>query len=271
MILQESDFASNIERFTGFAELYDRYRPHPPIILLDLLTQLAKVVTPKLVVDLGCGTGLSSRFWSARARRVIGIGPADDMRRLAEMQNASRNVSFQKGLSHQTGLPEDCADIVTSSQSLHWMDPLPTFIEVARILRRGGVFAACDCDWPPTTSAWEADAAYNRCLERVLELENEHGVSDGLKRWSKEEHVVRMKASGCFRFTKEVVVHHVEEGNAERLIGLAQSQGSMMMLLKKGLSESDLGLDKLKEIAKQTLGDRSAPWYFSYRVRLGIV
>lgn len=44
MILQESDFAANIERFTGFAELYDRYRPHPPTILLDLLTRLANVV-----------------------------------------------------------------------------------------------------------------------------------------------------------------------------------------------------------------------------------
>ena len=34
-------------------------------------------------------------------------------------------------------------------QALHWMEPAPTFGEVARLLRPGGVFAALDCDWPP--------------------------------------------------------------------------------------------------------------------------
>src|SRR5829696_9079999 len=131
LMLQESDFASNIERFTGFAKLYDSYRPLPPPVLLDLLTQLANVPTPYLVVDLGCGTGLSARFWSSRAQRVIGIEPSEDMRHEAAIQNVSQNVSFEKGLSHQTGLPNNCADIVTCSQSLHWMDPLPTFKEVA--------------------------------------------------------------------------------------------------------------------------------------------
>jgi len=249
MVLQESDFASNIERFTGFAELYDTHRPHPPSILLDLLTQFAGVVTPNLVVDLGCGTGLSSRFWSSRARQVIGVEPTDDMRHRAELETVSQNVSYRGGLSHQTGLPGNCADIVTCSQSLHWMDPLATFREVARVLRRGGVFAAYDCDWPPTTSSWEVDAAYYKCMERIMELEDMHAVSDGLRRWSKEEHLKRMEASGCFRFTREVVVHHVEEGNAERLIGLTRSQGNVAMLLKKGLSELELGMQKLKEVA----------------------
>ena len=40
------------------------------------------------------------------------------------------------------------ADIVTCSQSFHWMEPEPTLAEIARILRPGGVFAAYDYDWP---------------------------------------------------------------------------------------------------------------------------
>jgi len=43
------------------------------------------------------------------------------------------------------------------------------------------------------------------------------------------------------------------------------------MLLKKGLSERELGMDKLKEVANETLGKTGKPWYFSSRVRLGIV
>ena len=270
-MVQELDFASNIARFTGFAKLYDGSRPNPPPVLLDLLSRLAEVATPNLVVDLGCGTGLSSRFWSTRARQVIGIEPTDDMRHQAQLQTTATNVSYLSGFSHQTSLPDNCADIVTCSQSLHWMDPQPTFNEVARVLRRGGVFAAYDCDFPPTTSSWKADAAYVRFMERVAELEEEYNVSEGLQRWSKAEHLDRMKASGCFRFTKEVVLHHVEEGNAERLITLTRSQGNVATLFKKGLSERDLGMDKFREITNETLGESAKPWYFSTRVRLGII
>ncbi len=125
-MVQESDFASNIARFTGFAKLYDESRPHPPPVLLDLLSRLAEVATPNLVVDLGCGTGLSSRFWSSRAQQVIGIEPTDDMRHQAELQTTATNVSYLSGFSHRSGLLDSCADIVTCSQSLHWMDPQPT-------------------------------------------------------------------------------------------------------------------------------------------------
>ena len=108
-------------------------------------------------------------------------------------------------------------------------------------------------------------------MERVAELEEDYNVSDGLQRWSKAEHLNRMKASGCFRFTKEVVLHHVEDGNAKRLITLTRSQGNVATLFKKGLSERDLGMDEFRAIANETLGANANPWYFSTRVRLGIV
>jgi ubiquinone/menaquinone biosynthesis C-methylase UbiE len=266
----ESEFASNIERFTGFAELYDKRRPSPPPILLDLLTQAANSPVPELVVDLGCGTGLSTRFWSSKARQVVGVEPSDDMRLRAENESTASNVSYRRGVSSDTGLPDNSADIVTCSQSLHWMDPLPTFTEAARVLRAGGVMAAYDCDWPPMTSAWEADAAYIRFLKRISELDSEYSISDGLRRWSKDEHLARMSASGCFRFTREILVHHIEQGNDERLVGLALSQGDVAGLLKRGLSETDIGINDLREVAERTLGEKSSPWYFCYRVRLGI-
>jgi predicted O-methyltransferase YrrM len=49
-------------RQAGFAADYDRDRPHPPPELLELLPTLARVDRPRLVVDLGSGSGLSTRF-----------------------------------------------------------------------------------------------------------------------------------------------------------------------------------------------------------------
>lgn len=98
------------------------------------------------------------------------------------------------------------------------MEPRGTFAEAARILRPGGVFAAIDCDWPPITASWQLDAAYSELMHRVSALEQQRNLSDGLQRWSKDQHLPRMQASGMFRFT-----------------------------------------------------DAPSPWYFTYRIRIGIV
>ena len=90
---------------------------------------------------------------------MIGIEPNADMRRQAERHESLAGISYRDGLSTQTGLPDSSADIVTCSQSFHWMEPEPTLAEIARILRPGGVFAAVDCDWPPSLN-WEVEAAY---------------------------------------------------------------------------------------------------------------
>ncbi len=266
-----SDFLKNIERFTGFAALYDQYRPAPPAILGSLLTEFSGMTTPGLIVDLGCGTGLSSRYWADQAREVVGIEPSADMRDQAIALTPAKNVSYREGLSDRTGLPDRCADIVSCSQALHWMEPQATFQEAARILRPGGIFSANDYDWPPTSGSWEADQAWTECAGRGRELEKKLNVSDGLKQWDKAGHLERMKASGCFRHTKEVVMHHTDTGNAERFVGLLLSQGYMMSLVKKGLTETDRGIDVLRAIARRTLGDELRPYYWSARVRVGVV
>jgi hypothetical protein len=51
----------------GFAAHYDRYRPRAPSVLLELLPLLAGGGRPRLVVDLGSGTGLSTTLLEAGA------------------------------------------------------------------------------------------------------------------------------------------------------------------------------------------------------------
>ena len=79
-----------------------------------------------------------------------------------------------------------------------------------------------------------------------------------------------MEQSGQFRYVKEIVLHHQEMGNAERLIGVARSQGGIVALLKAGVSEDELGLTELRRVSERTLGNELSPWFWSYRVRLGI-
>ena len=265
--------AANIERFSGFAAHYDAARPAPPVAIAHLLQQLAQTPRPQLVVDLGSGTGLSTVIWAPLADAVIGIEPGADMRRQAQLRSATMpdttHVTYREAVASATGLPDQCADIVTCSQSFHWMSPLPTLAEVARILRLGGVFAAYDNDWPPVVP-WEAEAAYNRCINRALLLGNERRLFGASQAWDKAGHLARIEASGRFRHTREVLMHHQELGNAERLVAIALSQGSVATLLKAGLSEDEIGITDLRAVAQRTLGATPQPWWWSYRVRVGI-
>jgi SAM-dependent methyltransferase len=271
--------SANVERFMGFADVYDTYRPRPPLALLDILTQLAQAPRPALVVDLGSGTGLSSAIWAGRADSVVGVEPSADMRRVAQARIAAASrrmeglpnaqVRFQEGYSTATGLPDGCADIVTCSQSLHWMEPEPTFAEVARILRPGGVFAAYDCDWPPTFN-WQIEQAYSACVAQSHAAEQAYGLSREVRSWDKGGHLGRIRESQRFRFTKEILLHQIEQGGAERLVGLVRSQGGIAALLKHGVAEEQIGIAALREAAERLLGDTIVPWHFSYRVRLGV-
>jgi ubiquinone/menaquinone biosynthesis C-methylase UbiE len=260
---------ANIDRFSGFAEPYDRYRPTPPAIFLDIVTQLAQAEIPDLVIDLGSGTGLSTRIWSGRARQVIGIEPNSDMRQQAEQHTADPAIRYQSGHSTQTQLRDTCADIVTASQAFHWMEPDPTLAEVARILRPGGVFAAIDNDWPPAVH-WEVEMAFMACLDRARALRDQYKLAPEVRHWPKDQHLSKIQSSQLFRYAREITLHSIEMGNTERLIGLALSQGGLATVLKAGISEDEAGLTALRETAQRVIGDQPKPWYFSYRVRLGI-
>ena len=92
---------ANLERFTGFADVYDKYRPALPLVVRDILAQLAGDVHPLRVVDIGSGTGLSTRLWKGFAATVIGIEPSADMRRaFAQSQTLDPTLGyilFQEG------------------------------------------------------------------------------------------------------------------------------------------------------------------------------
>ena len=170
--------------WTGKASSYDRVRPTPPPALLDLLTQLIGRPHPALVVDVGSGTGLSTAIWGERAERVIGIEPNADMRKEAarkvEDHPYAARIEYREGVAHQTGLPDECADIVTCAQAFHWMEPTATLAEITRILRPGGLFAAYDYDSPPAIH-WELDRLALEASLRLVELVRERGLAHSLK------------------------------------------------------------------------------------------
>ena len=301
---ERADRHANLDRFSGFADLYDANRPTPPHGLGRLLAAYAGVAAPR-VVDLGSGTGLSSRWAASWASDVTGVEPNADMRAQAAARPVP-NVEYRDGTSSDTGLAPASADVVLAVQAMHWMEPVSTLREVARLLRPGGVFAALDADWPPVTGLVEAEMAWQVFHRRVRvfearvargaegealrapiddddpalvdeDLRDPHRnrtLPGGVQSWSKAQHLDRIRQSRLFSFCREVVFDQPSGGGADRLIDLMRSQGSYQALRRRGLDDDELGATEFEREVRSAWGRADASLLpelsFSWRVRLGV-
>jgi SAM-dependent methyltransferase len=292
---------ANAARFSGFADLYDAVRPVPPMVLADAISRYAGN-RPRVVVDLGCGTGLSTRWAAGWSSEAIGIEPSDDMRVRAAAVTTEPNVRYAGGWSNATELPDGCADVVLAVQALHWMDPASTFVEVARLLRPGGVFAAIDCDWPPSVGDARAERAWHKARATIATHERAMSgwaeasaprpssspqtdelrpadphdaaaavtILDGVQFWHKGEHLARMIDSQQFYHCVEIAALGEERGDADRFVQLFRSQGDYQALRRHGLDDATLGIDAFAADVRAILGPAEHPFWFTYRARIGV-
>jgi SAM-dependent methyltransferase len=122
--------------FGAAAAQYERYRQGPPTAAVDWVLP-APVRT---VVDLGAGTGALTRLLVGRADEVVAVEPDDRMR--AVLIESVPGVRAVAGRGESIPLPEASVDAVLASSSWHWMDTVPTLLEVGRVLVPGGTLAA---------------------------------------------------------------------------------------------------------------------------------
>ncbi|WP_433275258.1 class I SAM-dependent methyltransferase [Pseudonocardia xinjiangensis] len=120
-------------------EYYALGRPdyHPAAVgavarLLDLGDPLS------LAVDVGCGTGMSTRALTAVAAQVVGLDVSASMLRAAA---PAAGVGYLQAGAERLPLASCSAGLVVTAAAFHWFDQARALAEVARVLRPGGGFA----------------------------------------------------------------------------------------------------------------------------------
>ena len=120
------------EGFGADAARYDRARPTYPI---ELIRRIAEAGPD--VLDVGCGTGISSRLFAQAGCTVLGLDPDERMAELARAGGINAEVATIEGWDPRGRT----FDVVAAAQAWHWVDPLLGVKKAAQVLRPGGRFA----------------------------------------------------------------------------------------------------------------------------------
>ncbi|MFN2239495.1 MAG: class I SAM-dependent methyltransferase [Thermoanaerobaculia bacterium] len=123
-------------RFAGRAEAYARWRPdYPASALASILGDEPRGVP---LVDLGAGTGISSRQLASRGARVVAIEPNPEMCALiSPMQTLLPAIGTAESIPLRTA----SVRIATAFQAFHWFDAELALAEIHRVLVPGGRLA----------------------------------------------------------------------------------------------------------------------------------
>lgn len=129
--------------FDAVAEEYDALRPDYPSQLFDALeSAMGQPLLRADVLDVGAGTGISSRALAGRGAHVVAADPGLRVLEILKGRSTSRVLPV---LADGNALPlrDGVFDLVVYAQSLHWTDLSLSLPESFRVLKPGGVFAAC--------------------------------------------------------------------------------------------------------------------------------
>lgn len=125
-----------IQHFADGAENYQKYRPDYPAALFQYLASLCE---HELAWDCATGNGQAALPLAAYFEEVIASDINEQPMNVALQKD---NLSYYCWPAEQTSLKNNCVDLITVAQALHWFD-LPSFYsEVNRVGKRQSIIAA---------------------------------------------------------------------------------------------------------------------------------
>ncbi|MDB5028488.1 MAG: Methyltransferase type 11 [Candidatus Eremiobacteraeota bacterium] len=241
------------DRFSQRAGDYVAGRPSYPEAILGVLFDGLGDPADVLVVDLGAGTGISSRLLAEHGARVLAVEPNRAMREAAQPHP---RVAWVSGTAESTGLEEASADLVTAFQAFHWFDHHKALTEMVRILRPGGraavVYNERDESDPFT-------AAYGDLVRKYKTDETERHRAEGLaafsefdgwvatrRREARNEHRLDLdgvlaRARSTSYLPKDGPMAHDMEAEIRALVAQHASNGSVVMVMRTIVVASDVG------------------------------
>ena len=180
----------NVDRFTPAAQQQEELRFQAQEQLQPIeekLWQQANIATADKILDVGCGTGRTTKAMAMKYphSQIIGIDRSiETIDRSRCLNDNLPNIQFQVGKIERLDLPDNYCDLVFARLLFqHLEQPLTALQEIYRVLKPGGRICILDTDdrwfslYPEPASftklcqvmaAWQRSQGGDSCVGRKL-------------------------------------------------------------------------------------------------------
>ncbi len=186
--------ARRANSFGARASDYAAHRPDYPVAAVRWALEPVSTGGPLRVLDLAAGTGKLTGVLCAEGHEVTAVEPDEAM--LSELVRLHHGVRALPGRAERIPLPDGTMDAVVAGQAFHWFDPELAMVEIARVLRPGGVVAGLwngddlDVEWVAAfgqvsgspVSSKDFDAVHNLAPHRLFSDDAETTVPHSQRR-----------------------------------------------------------------------------------------
>ncbi|XP_078539465.1 putative methyltransferase DDB_G0268948 [Lissotriton helveticus] len=151
------------------SKLYEKYMIREPDAVLRMILSFLEEKKGKpfdIAVDVGCGTGQSTRILAPYFEKVVGVDMSESQIEEAESVMSASNVSYKIAKAEELPFEDRSLDLVTASVAAHWFELDKFFKEVNRVLKPSGCLAMYCMDL-------RFSLFYKDCSERLTDVLNE--------------------------------------------------------------------------------------------------
>ncbi|XP_043931300.1 putative methyltransferase DDB_G0268948 [Protopterus annectens] len=237
------------------AACYQRYRLPPAeevqnVILSYLERKKGKPF--QLAVDVGCGTGLSTRVLAVHFQQVVGTDISKAQIEEAKKVPGFPNVMYS--IHPAEVIPcEDCSvDLVVAACSVHWFDLDKFMVEVDRVLKQNGCLAMY-------SYCVQFEVHYKNCSEILTQIYQE--AREFLFQYGTEKlKIIQNEYKNIFNTLtcpdKERLdnIHVSYTVTVSELIGLLSSVSMYQTFLRKDASSAKDLLQRTEQRLLETMG-----------------
>ncbi len=161
--------------FLAAADAYDRFMGRYSVLIAPQLADFAAVTAGQRVLDVGCGPGALTTELVSRlgADLVSAIDPSETF--VSAASDRHPGVDVRLGSAEQLPFADQTFDGVLAQLVVHFMaDPTQGLSEIVRVIRPGGVVAACVWDHAggqgPLSLFWDAARELDPDIEDESQL-----------------------------------------------------------------------------------------------------
>ena len=119
---------------------------------------------PAIMLDLGCGTGISTR--ELKEHGFVVTGADKDYAMLAAAREENDDISYVQASAESLPFPDEHFDMVTAFTAFHWFNALEPLTEIKRIIKTGGLFFAALKGNQDTSESREFNKGYQAILKK---------------------------------------------------------------------------------------------------------